>query len=303
MNFEQPQRDECEQITSELAEESVGENIEVEKRLEALFGKSLRCFKRWGILGFATGALFIAGKFERQLEQQDKEWRDHVASTLDKEDLGKKVFYESQIKEFFGEESLRDIEYGDRSAYFENKQQERKPPVLEGFLEHGMTNEYVYLFDEKFGFYPKGWISGEVEDVEYIDDIEGILDSGSRKGGEFRRKGLLSSKIFLYQFTPKADSDKDEHFVSNEVVFHELGHANDWESDQDLTILERQNLLLRVLARMETKDTYDTKDHYHKSYLDGTKRGLYRAAKEYWADICAEYFCICKNLYIYKYWS
>src|SRR3989344_3922063 len=262
MNFEQPQKSESENASQESVEEPNAQNVEIER------------------------------KIERQLGREDKEWREHVSSTLDTDSQRKKGMYESQIREFFGEEALREIEDGDKSAYFEKKnKQQHKPPALEGFLEHGTTNEHVYLFDEKYGFYPRGWVNGEVEDVEYVDDIGGKLKAGSRKGGEFRRKGILGSKIFLYRTTPKAGDGGNEHFVSNEAVFHELGHANDWESDQDLNIIERQDLLLKVLNRMNETDAYDTNDHYHKSYLDGTKRGSYRAVKEYWADICAEYFC------------
>src|SRR3990167_10789146 len=189
MNFEQPQKSESENASQESVEEPNAQNVEIERKIENLFGKSLKCFKRWGTLGIAVGAFLVAGKFERQLGREDKEWREHVSSTLDTDSQRKKGMYESQIREFFGEEALREIEDGDKSAYFEKKnKQQHKPPALEGFLEHGTTNEHVYLFDEKYGFYPRGWVNGEVEDVEYVDDIGGKLKAGSRKGGEFRRR-------------------------------------------------------------------------------------------------------------------
>src|SRR3989344_351136 len=84
------------------------------------------------------------------------------------------------------------------------------------------------------------------------------------------------------------------------VIYHELGHVNDWESDMDLNIVEREELLCEVYKRMNSATAFTRQDKYHESFVDGTKEGLYNAAKEYWADICAEYFWnpkFCQNSY------
>lgn len=258
---------------------------------ESIFGKSLRCFKKWGTMGVAVGALLVAAKFEKQLAGQDQEWRDHVSSSLTETEKEKMQVFESQIREFFGDDALHEIENGDRAAFFERKENERKSPEISGFMERGWVNMHTYVFTEGFKVYPKGWVNGEVGSVQYVDTVEDLADSERRIMGEFGH-GRFSSKpvMHLYRNSPQANDDSVCP-VQSFVVMHEFGHANDWECDMDLSIVERQDLLLRVHERVISDDTYHREnDQYHETFMDGSQEGLYRAVKEYWADICAEYF-------------
>ncbi len=292
MNFEKTKEEiNAEEQTGGIEiSESQGER---EITPESLFGKSLRCFKRWGTLGVAVGAFLITQRMEKHFEGQDREWRDHVAATFKDGDSEKMKIYESQIREFFGETAIRDIEYGDKLSYLKKeKGEERKPPELEGFLGRGWTNTHKYTFTEKYKYYPRGWINGEVGKVEYVDSLKKIGSEGRLKGGQFGRGGLFTPEPVMYLYRHWEKIGDDEYCpVKSETVAHELGHANDWENDMDLNLLERQELLIGVYKRLQSENSYHRSDGgYHEDFLDGTVEGSYRAAREYWADICSEYF-------------
>lgn len=266
---------------------------EIENNLEALFGKSIRCFKKWGTMGITIGSLLLAGKFVSDLEDKDSEWLAHVNTSLSEGDIQNKKIYESKINEIFGKEVLVRIEDGDRRSYFEKKEQERKTPEISGFMENGMNNIHKYAFDEKYNFYPHGWVDGEVGKIIYEDSLKGMeAHKDHILGGEFVHKPFASKpSILFYKSSSSKNTEANFKTVKTSTIAHELGHANDWESDMDLNLLERQELLLKVYERLTSTNTYHRDaDEYHETFMDGTKDGTLKAVSEYWADICAEYF-------------
>ncbi len=145
--------------------------------------------------------------------------------------------------------------------------------------------------------YPKGWIENEVAAIRQVDidermpeeyGIEGQV-AGSCAGGDWDRR----ANITLMRLT----KDDNLHVLTNSTISHELGHANDWDSDQEMTEEERINLLLAVGERLDDSDRYQS--WYVESIQNKDKKyELYKKAKEYWAEICRQYFYIPHDLNI-----
>lgn len=268
MNFEGPR------VVDEKEEDP-------QKEAEKFFSKYLKCFKTMGKVGLAAGALFVAGEVVKSAKN-DIEYNRHIASTFNPEQLKLKETNETEIKKIFGYGAVNQINEGDQNAYFQNME-EKIEPDLKGFEGKNFSVEPKYLFTEKYGAYPKGWISGQIKQIKFIDSIKESSRGNSELGG------FQKGNIYLY-VNPELSGNKIP--VDNTTVAHEFAHANDWDSDISLNILERQTELLEVYKRLMAPDAFD-RDNKHSDYsphLNGTKDGLLRAAHEYWAEICAEYF-------------
>ncbi|MFA5841032.1 MAG: hypothetical protein WC847_02045 [Candidatus Paceibacterota bacterium] len=252
-----------------------------QKQAENIFGKSLVCFKKIGKVGLAAGALFVAGEAVKSVNK-DIEYNRHITSSFNPEQLKQKETNETEIKKIFGYGAVSQINEGDQNAYFQNKE-EKKDPELKGFEGKNFSVEPKYLFTEKYGAYPKGWISGQIKQIKFISSIKETSRGHSKLGG------FQGGNVYLYT-NPELSGGTIP--VDNTTIAHEFAHANDWDSDINLNILERQTQLLEVHKRLMAPDAFG-KDDINSDYLphlNGTRDGLLRAAHEYWAEICAEYF-------------
>jgi hypothetical protein len=280
MNFEGPRSTEKEGVEDE------------QKKIESIFGKSLKCFKKWSRLGIAVGAVFVIGEIAKMAKKEVVKYDTYITSTLSSEQLIEKEKNKEEIKNIFGERAVTDIYEGDLIAFSERESKDRVEPNLEGFTEKQWDNEKKYRFTEKYLWYPKGWINGEIDQIKFID----ILKVQSINGGQNIVSGKFGKEVrggnTVYFYRNNSIKQKNEYLpVSASAEAHEIGHANDWETDMDLNILERQELLLQLHQRLIATDSYHRDNSsYHENFLDGTKEGLYKAAREYWADICGEYF-------------
>lgn len=285
MNFEQPELSKKDPI------EQKESNEKEMKEIESIFGKSLKCFKRWGHLGVAVGAILVAGEVAREQGKKNKEYDAYVSSSLSAEELKKKEVAETEIRNIFGEHATSDIYFGDREAFFERKEKERKEPEISGFTERGWTNMQKYAFSEKYLSYPKGWVAGEVGNVEFVDSLK-KKPKDHFLGGQLKQNIFSKPTMYLYRHWKKDESETEKYSpIQPKTIEHELGHANDWETDMDLNIMDRQELLLKIHERLTSpKSWHRDNDHYHETFADGSKEGLYKSAREYWAEICAEYF-------------
>lgn len=279
-----------EENESEKPNSGMEEFSKIQEKIESLFGKSLRCFKRWGRLGVAVGAILVVGEVVREQGEKDKEYDAYVSSSLSAGELKNKEVTETEIRNIFGESAVLDIYFGDRSAFFERKEKERKEPEISGFVERGWTNMQKYAFSEKYLFYPKGWVVGEVGKVEFVNSLN-KKTKDHFLGGQLEQSIFSKPTMYLYRHWDKSEKEEEYSPVQGKTIEHELGHANDWETDMDLNIIDRQKLLIKIHERLTSTDSWHRdNDHYHETFADGSKGGLYKSAREYWAEICAEYF-------------
>lgn len=260
------------------------------EEIESLFGKTLRCFKHWAQVGTAVGAVLVVGGLAKESHENDNEYDTYASSILTGEQLKHKESLETQIREVFGESAITDIYFGDRSAYFERKEIERKEPEISGFAERGWTNMQQYAFTEKYLSYPKGWIAGEVGQVEFVNSLN-KKSKDHFLGGQLKQNTFSKPTMYLYRHWDESEKEEKYSPIQSKTIEHELGHANDWETDMDLNIIDRQELLIQIHKRLiATNSWHRDNDHYHENFADGSKEGLYKSAREYWAEICAEYF-------------
>lgn len=137
--------------------------------------------------------------------------------------------------------------------------------------------------------YPKGWVENEVASIQQVDvdkqmpeeyGIDGWVAGSCADGygGERARITLM-----------KSTKDEDIYILTNFTISHEIGHANDWRTDQEMTQEERIDLLLAVGDRLDDPDRYES--WYVESIKNKDKKyEQYKKAIEYWAEICERYF-------------
>ena len=139
--------------------------------------------------------------------------------------------------------------------------------------------------------FPKGWLDDEVESISQIPLRRDTDDQyGLGKGWEtaaYCADGAThgKSQIVLLGVT----KEKGISNLITRILPHELGHANDWENDSQLSPEERVALLLAVNNRVQSAERYMS---YYVESIRNKEPELerYLKAKEYWAEICQAYF-------------
>jgi hypothetical protein len=129
---------------------------------------------------------------------------------------------------------------------------------------------------------PRNWGAGEITAVSSKDKSY-RTDAGGYALADFNRG---TGVVTYYQ---EATGDVDEVEELRGALFHESGHANDWESDNGMSYDERIEMLWHVTGRLEVKDRFYSK--YVENIQDANHpKENYRKAVEYWAEIVKAYF-------------
>lgn len=158
-------------------------------------------------------------------------------------------------------------------------------PTKEGQLDAMIVNKIV---QETL---PKGWLNNEVERIEYEDveqdvDYEGIKNKALASCyGNGRLNNKRKTEIIFYAGSKRTSLD----YVVG-AINHEVAHANDWESDNEMTVAEKAALALKIGQRLKAKDRFMSSYVESIEYKNNKKKTRYLKATEYWAEICAQYF-------------
>jgi hypothetical protein len=133
--------------------------------------------------------------------------------------------------------------------------------------------------------YPKGWFTEEVRHILITADTTGssMAHYGMKgsEGGHFSQKG---GEIVL-----RAQIMKDDPQYTLSLIAHESAHANDWNSNENMSTVERLDLLLQVGQRLNDSDRFIS-SYVQKINSPNKAFEKYYKATEYWAEICEEYF-------------
>lgn len=129
--------------------------------------------------------------------------------------------------------------------------------------------------------YPTALLEG-VDEVRFVNEQE-IKDGGRRI---LARADRGKDKVMFFQ--PKIEEgkkNKKEHLLlAFDMTFsHEIGHLNDWASDNDLDPVERVDFLDNVITEMEKEEGYKTR---RTEMYDNIRR----KASEWWADLVSAFF-------------
>lgn len=139
--------------------------------------------------------------------------------------------------------------------------------------------------------YPRGWVNNEVAFVLQTQDEYKIQESYGLKEGSQALATAGPSKTFPGRsevvFYKLAKTQPMKYML--EALSHEFGHANDWDSDNELSTGERVDLLLALGERIHSDDRF--RSSYAEAITNRNKQlENYNKAREYWAEICRQYF-------------
>lgn len=286
-----------------MSMEQIGEETRKEQLpdiIEKNFRSRVRCFMDWASLGVVMSGIFFAGGIVVRNGCRDLNYQTECLYNLSEEDMARREKYEGQIFRIFGESTIERIITVDRRLY-SSRHRENKKPDMVGFSDCPAENcSYIvkYVLTEDYGMFPKGWINGNIGRIEYVDKniTKKIFDSViAEKGGDFGNRFNLSDgpTLCLYKtFRQEPTEEEKSSKISEPVVLHEIGHANSWETDLKLSLLEREEMILLVYDRMTSPDAWhdDHGQKYYELFLNGNMEYAYEGTEEYWASICCEYF-------------
>ncbi len=196
---------------------------------------------------------------------------------------------EVELKDEIGR-NVRFIKIGDEKAFSE-RNDERTPPKISGCEEVGLSEKVVGELLIEGTFFPKGFINGEVSEVNFHVGPGPTLDryglDEKSSAGEYD----ITSRTDFYFDKSQLGSKARELYDYFELVFaHEVGHANDWEESHNLNRLDRAQLLGKIVERVKSKDALDGISTYHSEIkIEDKEDQLYAKAKEYWAELVCNY--------------
>lgn len=246
------------------------------------------------------GMVSIAGIMAARGFKEEFDYKNYKESAK----IEDKTNYEETKKEIIkkiGEKGIRMIELGNKEAFFNRKEKAEKP-VIKNFEHIGLDSSVLEKIWKDGNTYPKRWIDGEVKSIEYCEKKLYIENYGPEFEGKETHAvmGRYSEKILV-----NINKEEMKHFEKRDLidgldfrVSHELGHSNDWKTDNELSLVERAQLLKEILSRMESKRPFKSimsefigeKSYHQKIQKANTEEENMLRAKEYWAEICEEYF-------------
>jgi len=196
---------------------------------------------------------------------------------------------ESELRNEIGR-NVRFIEIGDEKAFSE-RNEKQMPPKISGCEKVGLSEKVVseLLTDGKF--FPRGFIDGEVSEVNFHVGPGPTLDRyGLDKKSAIGEYDITSRTDFYFNKS-QLGSKANELYDYFELVFaHEVGHANDWAESQNLNRLDRAQLLRKIIERVKSKDAIRDVSTYHEEIkIEDNEDQLYVKAKEYWAELVCNY--------------
>ncbi len=152
--------------------------------------------------------------------------------------------------------------------------------LLAVFPQQWVGEEVAFIVQHPGEKYPKE----KLEEYGIKDAVAVATCAGGYKG----RK----AEIILYSLT--TSRPLRDNF---ETLAHELAHANDWDSDLEMSYRERLELLEAIGERLSDSDRYQS--WYVESIQNpDKKKERYLKATEYWAEIVKQYFTNPDKLHI-----
>lgn len=223
----------------------------------------------------------------------EQQYESHLDELLNQEKKGRLDSLFKKIRKEAGYRAVEQIKQGDKAAFSYEYPAESEPTAFNGFEDANINDELIKeLLSEDF-FFPENWIQGEIKEITYVDKVR------EKQGGIGIGRYTDTNNAIVFFRQKNTDLSKEAReslpWFYKYTFAHESAHANDWETDKDLNIIERAELLSSVLDRLDSDNAYQSpgperQEGYYKNYLDGTRIGKRRAAQEYWAEICKTYF-------------
>jgi hypothetical protein len=263
---------------------------------------TLEKIKDWTKIGALVGASFFAGRLAIETYdnyKKDSEYENHLEHSMTQQENETLSAGFDEIKRVFGQEAVDRIKMMDKIAFLENKEASGNKVSYKGFNKVGLTNESVEKFVSEEFFFPKNWIKGEVGSI-YFSDQELKEKDGAIEGMFVPEKEKKNWIVIFMRDKEHSVVEIDKVkllFYIKHIGAHELAHANDWEYDNQSTILQRVDLLKKIGERLNSKNRFGSYEAWSRDleYYE-SKEKPYDKAKEYWAEICRAYFSDAESL-------
>jgi len=190
---------------------------------------------------------------------------------------------------YLGKEKIAELEQNWRTARTEdNETMANRQSGETAFSNPDQINidpEWFKTFS--VSTFPDNWVNGEVDSVIFRDEAKEMPDRYGIDGeaaaiATTKRSG--TTKVNFYRGAGTDFGDVEEIFA------HETGHANDWENDEQLSFRERKRFLVEVAKRFFTGENTVPFSYVEAIKNDDQNEENYLKIKEYWAEICEEYF-------------
>lgn len=157
--------------------------------------------------------------------------------------------------------------------------------------------------------YPKGFINNQIASIEQKRNLSEaekrqLAEKDERDKARYglnRKAGanLVGRAEFVWDNTvnrgrvllyPATSKDSVRAIIEDDIVHEALGHGNDWDTDHDIVLEQGLDLLHDVAGRLSAVDRFQS------PYVEGinipadAQEEGYSRAKEYYAEIMAQYF-------------
>lgn len=136
--------------------------------------------------------------------------------------------------------------------------------------------------------FPRGWVDSEITSVTQTDSIRKMSDeygTGGIEAAHCEDDSLQRSSIVL----TGGSRSESMMYTMQQLLPHEIAHANDWYSDAEMTFEERVVLLDEIVQRVTAKDRWQS-TYVEKIKNEDPQVQLSNRAAEYWAEIVSAYF-------------
>ena len=255
----------------------------------------MRKLKRWALYGITATSLGYG--MYKGIEQNVERYYEQYPEDDQHGDVERELRDDLQ---FVVGGNIKDVAYGDIRAR-EQHDSSRAEPEFHGYELLGLTEQDLRGLFQDGKFLPKNYINGEVRHF-----------SVNAKGTKFYSRGGALMAMELGNASPASEEIRitfPQGFHTNKkeirnyldsvfaVGAHEVAHLNDWETDADLSLAERYQLLQRVLKRLQSTDfvhgvgaeLFEGKNA--RGYVDNVgdpdpQIEKYSKAREYWGRNC-----------------
>jgi len=278
------------------------DNLDLERK--SRIERYKRKIKRIAKIGLIVATVGLGGYLAKEVHENREDYKKYYETTPDEEKKKYEALRNVLIEEI-GEKNVERMEAADRVGFWERESGENGSPEINGFERIGISDEVLgKIWSDGNGAYPKKWISGEISRIYFLDREEKLSGKYGEKLAKHQADAATSNtgEVIFYKNKILSNNIPKESLLENiDGSFgHEMGHQNDWETDKDLSLLERAELLKAIIDRMNSDRPFRSimeefygSQSYHGSIINEDKKAeRYLKAKEYWAQVCEDYFAV-----------
>lgn len=284
------------------AKEIITKKHKLRKKLSWL-AKCARTLAMAGMLG-GLGAGGIEYGLEKITETKDQaQYEQTISAEAQKQEAEAEKLFGDNLKEGLKlfDAKPNDLLAANPSAHEPETETTEKTFVGSIATKEGQLDANIMrgIVQETF---PKGWINNEIERIEFEEKEEYIEYEGvkSRALATCYRNGRQNNKQKDEIIFHKA-AERTAPYDLVHTISHEVAHANDWVSDNEMTITEKTALAVKIGRRVGASNRFMSSYVESIQYENDDKRTRYYRTMEYWAVICEQFFKDATKLHVEDY--